>query len=337
MKETVALAPGTRLGSLDYFRGLAIILMLVYDYVPFFTKNPPLIFVHGRTDMLLFGDLVAPFFLFIMGVSLAVAVSRRRDHGATEKQIFLRVIKRAFILIIAGLIIDDLRAPLFGGTIGFHPTWGILESLGAAYLIAYLLMLLKTKLQIPVVAAMLAAHLYLLLYSPSFLVYIRSYAHGSPASILTWSSITVFGMIAGDRLVKNTFEYEKYLYQMGGILIVVGSVVGMIYPPRKYLVTSSYALIAAGCSAIYFMLLYYLIETKRVRLIIDNMKPLVEFGGAALTAWILQYVIAAYFIWYYHYNERLPLFYGLALSAALIVVVWLVTIGAKRNHLSLRI
>ncbi len=337
MNQTVALQPGTRLGSLDYFRGLAIILMLIYDYVPFFTKNPPLIFAHGRTDMLLFGDMVAPFFLFIMGVSLAVAVSRRRAHGASEKQIFLRVIKRSSILIIAGLAIDDIRAPLFGGTIGFHPTWGILESLGAAYLISYLLMFLKLRLQISVLTAMLAAHLYLLLYSPPFLKYVKSYSHGSPASILTWSAITVFGMIAGERLVGNTLGYEKYLYRLGGILIVAGTVVGMIYPPRKYLVTSSYVLIAAGCSAIFFMLLYYIIETKRVRLIVDNMKPLVEFGGAALTAWILQYVIAAYFIWYFHYNERLPLVYGLTLSGLLIAVVWLVTIGAKRNRLSLHI
>lgn len=323
-----------RLLSVDYFRGLAVLLMLIYDYVPFFTKNVPLLLQHGRTDMLLIGDLVAPFFLFIMGLSLAISICKQREKGMSEKQIFLIALKRAVLLFMLGIIIDETRAPLLGGSFGMK--WGVLETLGASYLVTYFIMRLKPWTRVTATAGLLSLHLGLLTYTP-YANYIKTSAHGSPLSILSWATIAVFGMIAGEHLMKNRNGYEHYLYWMGAALIIIGTVVGFIDPPRKELVSSSYALISSGASAIVLMLMYYLIETRKVEWLIQRLRPLREFGTAALFAWVLQYLLAAYFIWYFHIHEKLPFFYGTALATAMIAAVWLVVTIANRRGIAIKI
>ncbi len=341
-KKTLASDPavGTmtspRLLSIDYFRGLAVLLMLIYDYVPFFTKDVPLFLQHGRPDMLLFGDFVAPFFLFIMGMSLAISVSRQRGKGVPESKIFWGVLRRAALLFAFGLIIDNIRAPLFGSSFGFAMRWGILETLGASYLVTYLVMCMKPSFRIAIITISLALHMFLLMNYPPYVAYITTYAHGSPASVLSWGAIAAFGMIAGEHLSRAKSNNEKYLYWLGGILIVVGTIIGLVDPPRKELVTSSYALITAGGASIVFMLIYFFIETRKVEWIIFHLKPLKEFGVAALSAWVLQYAVASYFIWYYNVHEKLSQVYGLTLATAMIAVVWVLVTAANRRHLALK-
>jgi predicted acyltransferase len=334
VESQAAVPPNRRLLSIDYFRGLAVLLMLIYDYVPFFTKNVPILLQHGRTDMLLFGDLVAPFFLFIMGLSLAISVSRQRAKGVSERDIFLGVLRRAILLFILGLIIDETRAPLLGGTFGVK--WGVLETLGVSYLVTYVVMLFKPWKRIAITTGLLSLHLSLLTYAP-YADFIKTSAHGSPLSILSWATIAIFGMIAGDHLAHNRNGYEHYLYWLGAVLIVIGTAVGLFDPPRKELVSSSYALISSGAAAIMLMFLYYFIETKKVEWLIQRLRPLREFGIAALSAWILQYILASYFIWYFHIHEKLPFLYGASLATAMIVAVWLVIVTANKRGLALRI
>ncbi len=323
--------------SIDYLRGLAVLLMLVYDYIPFFTKDVPLIFQHGRPDMLLPGDFIAPLFIFIMGVSLAVSVTRRRARGLTETAIFLSVIRRAFILFALGFLINNIRVPLFGGEFNLRMRWGVLEALGTSYLVSYLVMRLKPMPRIVVIAAGLSLHTSLMLYYPPYLAYVQSYSHGSPVSFITWGAIGAFGMIAGERLMRTRDRYEQYLFRLGGFSIIVGAIVGLIDPPRKDLVTSSYALITAGGSAIMFAVLYYFVETVKVGWMTKWLKPLAEFGQAAFTAFILQYVIAGYFIWYFDVNEKLCQPAGIGLAAAMIAAVWIIVVFAKRLNLIIRI
>lgn len=316
-----------RLVSVDYFRGGAVFLMLVYDYIPFFSRSIPLIFQHGQSDKLLFGDFIAPFFLFIMGLSLALSINKRRSLGDTESRVFWQVARRAVLLILIGVLIDDLRAPMIGGNIGLGGTyyikWGVLETLGASYLVSYIIMLFRAKIRFVVIAGFLTAYV-VLMSNASFAAFVLSHAHGSPLSVISWSTIAAFGLIAGERLVKNRQDYEKYLYRMGGTLVLLGTILALFVPPRKELVSSSYALITAGGAAIAYMVAYYMIETLALPGIIKLLRPLNEFGRAALVAWILQYVVSGYFIWYFHVHGGLNPFLGIPFAFFMIGVVWLV-------------
>jgi predicted acyltransferase len=315
-----------RLLSVDYFRGGAVFLMLVYNYVPFFSRSIPLIFQHGQSDRLLPGDFVAPFFLFIMGLSLAMFIDKRRALGDSEISVFWQVARRAVFLLLIGVLIDDVRAPLLGGTIGLGGTyyikWGVLETLGVSYLIAYLVMRFGARTRFVIIAGLLAAYA-ALMTDVSFSNFVQTHAHGSPLSVISWSTIAAFGMIAGDRMVKNRQDFEKYLYRMGGSLIIIGTAVSLYMPARKDLVTSSYALITAGGAAIAYMVAYYLMETRKFDAVAKWLKPLNDFGRAALAAWILQYALAGYLIWYFHIHGGLDPWLGIPLAFLMIGIVWI--------------
>ncbi len=319
--------------SVDYFRGLAVVLMLLYDFVLFFSSTLPRVLQHSRPDMLLFGDFIAPFFLFIMGLALPLSVNNKRESGVSERQIFWGVLRRAILLLLIGVLVDDLRSPLLGGTIGLGGTyyikWGVLEALGVSYLVSYIIMRFGARTRYAIIAAILAAYVGLMTNS-SFAAFVQSHSHGSPLSALTWASIAAFGMIAGVRLVNSRVDYEKYLYRFGATLVMIGTVLSLFVPARKEMVTSSYALITAGGSAIAFMFMYYFIETRALPRVIKWLRPLSDFGRAALLAWILQYAVPGYLIWRFHTYGKLDAWLGIPLSVLMIVVVWLLIRGADR-------
>ena len=70
---TTSMALETRLTSLDVFRGLTIFAMIIVNDSGDFTHTyPPLL--HAQWDHITPTDLIFPFFLFIVGVGLAVAL-----------------------------------------------------------------------------------------------------------------------------------------------------------------------------------------------------------------------------------------------------------------------
>ncbi|SVA90860.1 uncharacterized protein METZ01_LOCUS143714, partial [marine metagenome] len=90
-----------RLISLDFFRGFTIAAMIVvndpgsWSYV-----FPPLRHAewHGATPT----DLVFPFFLFIVGVSIVLALSKIKNSTST---VYLKIIKRTLILFGIGILL----------------------------------------------------------------------------------------------------------------------------------------------------------------------------------------------------------------------------------------
>ncbi len=326
-----------RLLVVDLFRGLAVLGMLIYDYVPFFSYNEPRILQHGRTDFLLPGDFVAPFFLFTMGMSLAFTWTNRRSKGVPEKQIFKQVLYRVFMLILIGLVVDETKAMLVGMQFGFR--WGVLETLGVSYLITYLVLRLNLFWRITAITSLLATHFALTATVPAYVKILNTYAHGSPFGVLGWAVISIFGMMAGERLVRGAVDYEWWLYKVGCSLVLLGVIANMFFAPfSKNQVSISYALLSSGVSVLVFMVLYGLIEVWHWQWLITIMKPLKDFGKAALTVWILQYILAAPIIYdLYRHGAKLPWEYGTIVAAALIVITWTIVHFLNKRGLTLRI
>lgn len=329
--------PVPRLLVVDYFRGLAVFLMLVYDYVPFFTRNPPWIFNHGRTDYLLPGDFIAPFFLFIMGMGLSFALCRRRTAGKKEWMIFAEVLRRAVLLILIGLFIDNMRAPLFGRAFGFAMRWGVLETLGVSYVLAYLVMFLPRNWRYVAVGAMLTAHTYLLTVPGTYYKLATGLAHGGPVSAISWSTIAIFGMIVGEQLTKRRPDLQSYLFKMSATLTLIGLLIGQISGFTKVTVTAGYVVLGAGVSALTFLILYHLVEYTKFKPVITLLKPMREFGRSALMAFMLQYLVAALFIWYFYTYGRAIWEVGIPFGFFMVYVVWLILKFLNSHNLTIRI
>lgn len=100
-----------RLLSLDVFRGITIAgMILVNNPGSWSTVYSPLLHAdwHGSTPT----DWVFPFFLFIMGVAVPLALGRRVAQGYAHRQLMSKVFTRTLIIFGLGLFLAAF--PYFG-------------------------------------------------------------------------------------------------------------------------------------------------------------------------------------------------------------------------------
>nr|CAB3491703.1 unnamed protein product [Digitaria exilis] len=89
---------GQRLVSLDVFRGITVVLMIVADDVGGLVPA----ISHSPWDGVTLADFVFPFFLFIVGVSLAFAYKRVPNKAVATKKAAIRASK----LFLLGLLLQ---------------------------------------------------------------------------------------------------------------------------------------------------------------------------------------------------------------------------------------
>ncbi|MED6211991.1 hypothetical protein PIB30_078858 [Stylosanthes scabra] len=133
-----------RVATLDAFRGLTIVLMILVDDAggayPRIDHSP----WNGCT----LADFVMPFFLFIVGVAIALALKRIPKISYAVRKIVLRTLKLLFwgILLQGGYshAPDDLA---YGVNMKFIRWCGILQRIGLVYCVVALIETFTTKLR----------------------------------------------------------------------------------------------------------------------------------------------------------------------------------------------
>jgi predicted acyltransferase len=123
--------------SVDIMRGITIAGMILVNTAGDFEHvYAPL--DHAAWDGLHVADVVFPFFVFVMGVSLALALSRALELGATRLQLVPKIVRRTLILFALGLLcntfpsidLPTIRIP------------GVLQRIALAYACAAAVLLL---------------------------------------------------------------------------------------------------------------------------------------------------------------------------------------------------
>ena len=133
---TTTLLPNQRLLSLDVLRGLTIAgMIIVNDPGDWGAVYAPLLHTpwHGITPT----DLVFPFFLFIVGVSIVLAYSKRLQHGDAPRPMHAKNYKRSAMIFGLGLFLAlfpefdfaNIRIP------------GVLQRIAIVFLVCSLLFL----------------------------------------------------------------------------------------------------------------------------------------------------------------------------------------------------
>ncbi|KAG6651451.1 heparan-alpha-glucosaminide N-acetyltransferase-like [Carya illinoinensis] len=124
-----------RLVSLDVFRGITVGLMIIVDdaggVLPALNHSP----WNGLT----LADFVMPFFLFIVGISLALTYKRLSCRITATRKAILRALKLLMLgLFLQGGFLHGLKDLTYGVDIE-HMRWmGILQRIAIAYLLAAL-------------------------------------------------------------------------------------------------------------------------------------------------------------------------------------------------------
>jgi heparan-alpha-glucosaminide N-acetyltransferase len=128
-----------RVLSIDIFRGLTIAVMIFVNELaevrglPWWTYH-----AHGNQDVMTYVDMVFPFFLFIVGMSIPLSVGQRLRRDPSVARLWLHVLLRSFSLLVLGLILanaelgDDVRMGMD------RSAWALLGLAGASlYLNVY--------------------------------------------------------------------------------------------------------------------------------------------------------------------------------------------------------
>ncbi len=99
---------GRRVASIDVFRGLTMMVMIFVNDVgevhglPWWTYH-----AHAQQDVMTYVDMVFPFFLFIVGMSMPLAIERRLERNPSQLALWRHIGLRALGLLVLGLILAN--------------------------------------------------------------------------------------------------------------------------------------------------------------------------------------------------------------------------------------
>ena len=287
------MSPTGRLVSLDVFRGITIAgMVLVNNPGTWSSIYWPL--EHAEWNGWTPTDLVFPFFLFIVGVSITLAFARRVEEGSAEKgrkrDLYLKVIKRSAIIFGLGLFLNGF--PYFQlGTIRIA---GVLQRIAICYLVASLIFLTtKIRTQFLIAVALLIVYCIVMTrlaapgYAPGDLskegsiasfvdrvllgphIWRQGKVYDPEGLLSTIPAVvtTLLGILTGHWLRSERPRLEKVvgMFVAGAVCVALGWMWNPFFPINKALWTSSYVLFTAGLALQFLGLCYWLIDIKGYR------------------------------------------------------------------------
>ena len=294
-----------RLISLDVLRGMTISFMILvntpgswaYVYSPL---------RHAEWNGCTPTDLVFPFFLFIVGVS--VWFSFKKYETKLSKITLQKIFKRTALIFLLGFTLNLFPFFDFSGV----RVMGVLQRIAIAYGAGSVLCLSFKRSKLLIVLAVILLGYWALLYFGSelapyslkdnivrkFDLFLLGENHiykgfgipFEPEGIL--STIPAVGTVIIGYLVGQTISLEtsillkiKKLVIYGVLLVILGAIWGFVFPINKALWTSSYVIYTAGLGTLFLAFLIFIIDYKGFNI---WAKPFVHFGTNPLFIFVFS-------------------------------------------------
>ncbi len=306
-----------RLMALDVMRGLTIALMIMvntpgsWSYV-----YPPLL--HSDWNGCTPTDLVFPFFLFIVGVSMWFSF-KKFDSGITNKGLY-KVIKRFLIMFLIGVFLNGFPNFDFENL----RYLGVLQRIAIAYLIGALICMQFNYKQLSIIFGLILIGYWGLLFfgvseGPYDLatnivrkvdIFLFGENHlykgfGMPfdpeglLSALPAVGTLLMGNFTGRFIDRSstTIEGVKKLLIFGALATFIGWIWNFTFPINKALWTSSYVLYAGGLAMVFLATLLWLIDVKGLK---KWAKPFIHFGTNPLAIYVFSGIYVSSIIYFVH-------------------------------------
>lgn len=284
-----AIGKGYRLASLDFYRGLIMVLLMLeasglYQHVLRMTKPTSFVhsiaiqFTHHPWHGLHFWDLIQPGFMFIAGVAMAFSLTKQTAKGHSWKDQAGKALRRSGWLFFWGV----LDYAVHGDHLSFE-LWDVLTQLSFTMLVAFLIFRWKPGYQIlfSIGLLILTEVLYRFVHVPGFnQPFTDQHNFGNYIDLLLmnkvnsdgWVAInciptaahTIWGAIAGKWLLTKTNNKSKIsnIVIFGILTLLAGYGLDMIgiTPIIKRIATSSFTLAAGGWCLLALAFLYFWID-----------------------------------------------------------------------------
>lgn len=291
--DSISAAP-TRLLSLDALRGFDMFWIMggeeIFHTMAKATGSPfwgaiANQFTHPDWNGFHLYDLIFPLFLFIAGVSTPFSVGRELEKGKSKSQLVWRVIKRAFILVLLGLVVNNGLKIMPISEIRFA---SVLGRIGIAYMFANIIYLYSSQRAQMIWFWVFIIGYWLLLKftsAPGFphgdltmqgnfasymdriilpgKLYLGIHDPEGLFSTIPAISTGLLGIITGTILKKTGLAQMKkvaILAITGVVFLVIAQIWNLDFPINKNLWTSSFVMQVGGISLLLMAFFYYVID-----------------------------------------------------------------------------
>jgi predicted acyltransferase len=232
-----------RILSIDQFRGLAIILMVAANFLAGVTAIPAW-FKHAPDIGLTVIDLIAPFFIFAIGLTYRPSFERRLQRDGAGKTYTHFAVR---FLAIAGIgAVFAAGESMLGDAKVF---WGVLQAIGAAGLVTLAVIRLNKAWRAVIAIAILIG--YQLVLDSSLLDSVLHSAHGGLFGSLSWSAMMILSTVMADLFHEKERHGGSWLPWIL-LAMIVGVAATFFVPLSKNRVSLSYVLVCNAVSAFLF-------------------------------------------------------------------------------------
>lgn len=306
-----------RLLSLDAFRGFTMAAMILVNFPGNWNEvYAPLL--HSDWWGITFTDLIAPFFLFTIGVSIALSYGNQLDSGEKPQTMYKKILIRALKIFAVGMFLN-----LIGVINNFNwenIRWtGTLHRIAIVFLVCALIFLHTgwiTQVFLGIIILVLYCIVMTCIPTPGYgkvmlepginiAAWIdQQYLPGKmwngnwdPEGILsTFPSFVsgMSGMLVGKLLLtKQALETKlNYLFFGGFISFIIGLIWSMIFDLNENIWSSSFVLFTSGLAALTMASSIYVIDLYNYQ---KWAKVGVIFGMNAITVYVFADLLAIVF------------------------------------------
>tara|TARA_R110002167_G_scaffold69064_1_gene194933 strand:+ start:94852 stop:95808 length:957 start_codon:yes stop_codon:yes gene_type:complete len=260
-------------------------------------------------------DFIFPFFIFMVGVSVAFAYSKRLDEGVPKAGMYKKIIIRAIKLFVLGIFLNLI--PDFD--FSHMRIAGVLQRISIVFLASSFLFLnVGWKKQAYLGGGILVFYWLCMTLIPTpdegvvLLEPGRNLAAWIDRMFLpgkmwegTWDPEGFFttlpaivtgilGLLAGRILLSNFNENLKsnYLMSIGLVLVLIGLLWAQVFPINKHLWTSSFTLITGGAGFLGLGASYFLVDILGKK---KGTSVGIIFGANAISVYVLADVLSLVF------------------------------------------
>ena len=302
----------SRLISLDFFRGFTIAAMIVvndpgswkYVFAPLRHAK-----WHGVTPT----DLVFPFFLFIVGVSIALSLSKIEKPDFST---YLKISKRTVILFAIGIFLAVFPNFDFNSV----RIAGVLQRIALVYFFCSIIYL-NTKMSYQIWTGIILLIIYWVFMTKipfensvagvlepgnNFAAWIDRFITPGRLYQKSWDpegffstipaiSTGISGMFCGHLILNKSKSLKDkiiLIYLCGSVALCLGMVWDFSFPINKHIWTSSYVLFTSGLAMIFLASCMWIIDHKKIQ---SYTKFGIVFGSNAIFAYVLHSTLGRLF------------------------------------------
>ena len=309
-----------RIRSIDALRGFDMLMIVLADQfflklhrgsASDFTAALARQFSHPEWFGFRFYDIIMPLFLFVVGAVIPFSISKYTKNSDTQKPLFLKLLKRFFLLFFLGWVVQgnlldfDLSTfKIFSNTLQAIAVGYVFTTIAYLYLkptqrhLFFLgcLLLYALLLTLPIIPGIGRSTL---TPDANFALYVDHLIFGSfdDGKQYTWflsglgfTATTLSGLFAGT-LIKNQKDKSKVvktLLTYAAIALSIGLLANLWHPIVKKIWSSSFVLVSSGICYFLMAVFYWIIDVKQKFKWAFFLKVI---GMNAITAYVITHVL----------------------------------------------